>query len=248
MSYQLLAPFIGSTLENFVRQPLTSVTTVMIQEKKSFLKVTADTYRLGGVKLFFNGAQGFLISWGTRALHRVSTFSMNDALKKQNTPLWVTAPVITLSEAVTTTFGELILTVAQKNRKVAPLTLLKERIQSKGLSSISTGAGGNIMRNLIFNTILFGFKNRFENELSESPLLGSACISAIAVISSHPAEVVRMYKVDNPSLSYQKHCLNILSHRVGEMFRGLCPRMASTGVGMCITLSIVTYLQPPKKT
>lgn len=243
----LIAPLIGSTIENVIRQPLTSVTTVMIQEKKSFSRVAQDTYRIGGLKLFFNGTQGFLISWGTRSLHRVTTFAMNDSLSHYNAPLWLKAPVITLAEAATTTFGELLLTIAQKDRNVPPLTLLKERISSKGFSSLSTGAGGNILRNLIFNTILFGCKNQYQEQLLQSPFLGSACISAIAVIASHPAEVVRMYKVENPSRSYQKHCQEIVNHKALELFRGLVPRMASTGVGMCITLSIVTYLQKPKE-
>lgn len=234
---------LGATLENAIRQPLTAATVVMINQNKHFLGAAQTLYANGGIKGFYNGSQGTLISWSMRSSHRLTTFGLNQALNERGYSSASIALATTVAEFATTALGELILTVAQTPGKKTPFESIRERFHANGFSSLTTGFLGNNMRNIVFNGILFGMKNNLSEEVKAHPFSMSAVITISAVFFSHPIEVVRSLKVKTPEKSYLQIVKN-LSHEgsLKSFYKGLLPRMASAGIGTFITMYTVSQI------
>lgn len=240
----ILPPFMGASIENVFRQPLTTLTVVMINERKNFAESALSLYRKGGAGRFYNGYQGFSISWLMRTSHRVATFGLNDIMYKNCYSNASITLAITAAEFATTAFGELILTVAQEQKtKQTPLELFKKRYQREGFNALTSGFLGNNMRNIIFNATLFGLKNTYSREMERHPMPFSAGITFTAVVASHPVEVVRSRKVKDPNLTYQKVVKDIFAESSFRGFsKGLFPRLISAGLGTFVTMLAVTRL------
>jgi hypothetical protein len=238
------AAITGATIENIFRQPLTAVTIVMINQKKGLYEAFISLYREGGLSRFYNGAQGFAISWLMRTSHRITTFGINQNLHSANYSNTTIALATTIAEFGTTAFGELVLTLAQTPQtKSTPLQIIKKRYQQRGFSSLTTGFLGNSARNIIFNGLLFGIKNNSTDSMKKHAFSMSAIITLVAVITSHPPEVIRARKVDAPSKSYIQIIKSIYSESSFKGFsKGLVPRIGSVGIGTFIMMLTFTHL------
>lgn len=241
----ILGAICGASIENVLRQPLTAITIVMINQNISLKKASSLLYGQGGIKRFYNGSQGFTISWIMRSTHRISTFSVNEKMHKKGFSNVSIAIAATVAEFVTTAFGELILTISQNpENKATPFRLIKERYQKEGLRALTNGFIGNSLRNIIFNGTLFGLKNRYTSKINDYPTASAALISLIAVVLSHPLEVVRIQKVNSPHpQSYFLTAKKILEKSSLKGFSaGLVPRIYSVGVGTFVMMTVYTKI------
>lgn len=236
---------VGASVENIIRQPLTAATVVMINENKSLGEATLALYRNGGIKRFYNGIQGFGISWLMRSTHRVATFETNQRMNEAGYSNAAISVATTVAEVATTSIGELILTLAQSQKKDKQiLDLIKTRYREGGFSSFTTGFIGNCGRNIIFNAALFGLKNKYDSQVKANPIAMSAFISLNAVVLSHPIEILRTKKVKTPEFSYYDLGRKTYSEiGIGGFGQGLLPRILSVGAGTFTMMAIFTILQ-----
>lgn len=235
----------SATIENIIRQPLTAATVVMINDNKTLRQACVTLYSNGGIGRFYNGLQGFGISWTMRSVHRMTTFEVNQRMVNNRYSNSAIAIATTVAEVGTTSIGELILTLAQAPQQQGSMVaLIQKRFKDGGFSSFTTGFWGNSARNIVFNGTLFGLKNNCTKQMNEHPIAMSAFISFNAVVLSHPMEVLRARKVKETDASYLEHAVKVIKDKGPRgFFQGVTPRIMSVGAGTFTMMVVFTALQ-----